>query len=43
MKDFAAMHLKWAGVALAPEMYDPAVVEAVAEEIGLDVHEPADR
>lgn len=43
MKDFAAMHLKWAGVALAPEMYGPDVVEDVAEEIGLDVQQTADR
>lgn len=41
MKEFAAMHLKWMGVALAPESYPTAVVREVYEQLDLDVeHDP---
>jgi hypothetical protein len=41
MKEFAAMHLKWMGVALAPESYLAAAVREVYEQLDLDIeHDP---
>jgi hypothetical protein len=41
MKEFAAMHLKWMGVALAPESYPAAAVREVYEQLDLDIeHDP---
>lgn len=37
MKDFAAERLRWMGMALVPELYDPEEVRPVYEEFGLDV------
>lgn len=40
IKEFAALHLHWAGVALMPEAYSPEEVREVAEELGLSVEHP---
>lgn len=41
MKDFAAMHLRWMGVALAPEMYDEQAVREVYSQLDLPTdHDP---